>query len=148
MILSFAFSSKSKTLPPMEWDKCQREEMFQREPRTISQAAREKGMGRSLVPLLPNFNTKLFLSVSNTALPSSGWQEMDRMCKAPHLHWIHSIPVLCQGKFLLNPLQLKPWRPKHKHTDLTSHHRAVLPHTHLTRNSAQERARQTVLQRF
>lgn len=79
----FVFSSKSQTLPPKEWDKCQREEMFPREPSTISQAARAKGVGSCLIPLLPNFSAKLFLPVSNTPLTSSDWKEMDRLAKPP-----------------------------------------------------------------
>lgn len=145
MILSSAFSSESQTLPPNEWGKCQREEMFQREARTISQAARAKGVGRCLIPLLPNFSAKLFLSESNTPLTSSEWKEMDRMCTAPHLHWLHSTPF-CVRK---NSYKIHyNWRPMHGHSDLTSHRRAVLPHSHPTRNSAQERARQTILQQF
>lgn len=126
----------------LQWNETSvKEKRCFRENPEPSQAVRAKGMGRSLVPLHPNFNRKLFLSVSNTALPKSDWQEMDRTCKTSHLHWIHSTPLLCQEKLFLNPLQLKPCRPKHKHTDLTSHQRAVLPHTHPTRNSAQKRAR-------
>lgn len=79
----FVFSSKSQTLPPKEWDKCQREEMFPREPSTISQAARAKGVGSCLIPLLPNCSGKLFLPVSNTPLTSSDWKEMDRLAKPP-----------------------------------------------------------------
>lgn len=44
------------------------------------------------------------------------WLRGDGMCKAPHLNWLHSPPLLCKEKLLLNPLQLKLWRVKHKHT--------------------------------
>lgn len=109
---------------------------------------RAKGMGRCLIPLLPNFNAKLFLSASKThslALTERRWTGR---AKPPICTGFTLLLLYVRKNLLLNPLQLKPWRPEHKHTHLTSHGRAVLPHTHPTRNSAQERARQTFLQQF
>lgn len=69
MILPLFFLLRDR--PYLQRNECQREEMFPREPSTISQAARAKGVGSCLIPLLPNFNAKLFLPVSNTPLTSS-----------------------------------------------------------------------------
>lgn len=77
MTLPLAFSSKSQTFPPKKWDRRQSKVTavaVQRPRQNQLPDAREKGTGRCLVWLLPDFKAKLFLYGSDTPLTSSGWK--------------------------------------------------------------------------